>query len=55
MLRRVLEARKLAEGMTNEMEMWLDGTISGDGVDSQQVEAAWLAANSQQMCNTARS
>jgi len=54
-LRRVLEARKLAEGMTNEMEMWLDGTISGDGVDSQQVEAVRLAANSQQMCNTARS
>jgi len=52
---RVLKARKLAEGMTDEMEMWLDGTISGDSIDSQRVEAAQLAANSQQMCNTARS
>jgi len=34
-LRQVLEVRKLAEGMTNEMEMWLDGTISSDGIDLQ--------------------
>ena len=33
----------------------MDGTISGNNIDSQRVETARLTANSQQMRNTARS